>query len=190
MISTPLRFTVVTGPAKEPVTLDTAKTHMRIDGADSDEKVANLIVAAREWVEQYTRRALMTQTLRITRDDLTSEMFLPRPPLQSVTSITYVDEDGATQTATGTLYDTDTDAEPGRVLLAYEQEWPDVRAHPNAVAVTYVAGYGSNRAEVPYAVREALLLHAEAHYDRDPREFDNLMRAAKALLAPHRAILL
>ena len=190
MISAPLRLSVVTAPAVEPVTLETAKTHLRIDGTDDDAKVSSVIVSARQWVEQYLRRALISQSLKLTRDIWAEEMFLPRPPLRSVTSITYVDGDGVSQTASASIYDVDTASDPGRVLLGYEQEWPDIRAHQNAIAITYMAGYGTARADVPESIREAILLHAEAHYYRDPAEFDVLIMAARSLLAPYRAILL
>lgn len=64
------RFTLerVSGPEIEPVTLDEMKRHLRAYDSVSEEDadIEALITAAREWVEDYTGRALVDQTWRLT----------------------------------------------------------------------------------------------------------------------------
>jgi hypothetical protein len=60
-------FERVTEPSIEPVTLAEMKRHLRafMSVTDDDDDITNLIVAAREWVEDYTGRALIDQTWRL-----------------------------------------------------------------------------------------------------------------------------
>ncbi|MCP5088318.1 MAG: hypothetical protein GY952_16120, partial [Rhodobacteraceae bacterium] len=51
-------------PAVEPVTLSEAKTHLRVDGADEDALIGELILAARQYQEQVTGVFPITQTWR------------------------------------------------------------------------------------------------------------------------------
>lgn len=55
---------LITAPVLEPISLEQLKLHLRIelDVLDEDEYLEGLIIAAREHVEDVTRRAIMTQT--------------------------------------------------------------------------------------------------------------------------------
>jgi len=63
-----MSLTIVTPPAEEPVTLTEAKNHLRVDLSDDDSLISALIVAAREHAEAITRRAFITQTLKLSLD--------------------------------------------------------------------------------------------------------------------------
>lgn len=161
---------VITAPTIEPLSLAEARQHLLVEGTDQDALIGDLIKVARERVETDTRRALLTQTLRMTLDrfpggGVTGEAILvPRPPLQSVTSIQYVDTAGATQTLSASLYLVDTYSEPGRIVPAYNQIWPSTRDVPNAVTVTFVAGWTST-AVMPAAARQLCRIWAAHYYE-------------------------
>ena len=110
-----------------------------------------------------TRRSLVNTTFTLKLDAYPTEIRPPRSPLSSVTSITYVDTDGNTQTEASSVYNVDTDTEPGRVSLAVNQSWSDTREQNNAVVVTFVAGYGAAASNVPAALREVVKM-LTAHY--------------------------
>lgn len=71
---------------------------------------------------------------------------IPVPPLQSVTSLTYVDTNGVTQTLDPSLYIVDSNSETGRITPAFSTPWPYTRSVINAVNITFVAGYAYNPA--------------------------------------------
>lgn len=181
-------------PATEPVSLVEAKLHLRVDATDEDTLITALITAARQLVEEETWRALVTQTWDYVADDwpMGDILALPRPPLQSVTSITYVDEDGVTQTIAAADYIVDT--YQNRVVLAEGAEWPSDDLYPtSAVRVRYVAGYGAASA-VPGPIKSAMLLLIGHLYENREAVASGagvasaeLPLGVRALLAPYRA---
>lgn len=148
----------ITAPAVEPLTIAEAKLHCRVDGSDEDALITALIVAAREQAEHETGRALVTQTWELVHDEFPEAFVLRRAPIQSVTSIKYLDDaTGAEQTLDPADYLLDKDSEPGYVVPAYGKAWPATWPVPNAVRVRYVCGYGL-AAAVPVAIKQWMLL--------------------------------
>ena len=151
---------LITAPATEPVSASEAKSHLRVDTTADDTLIGTLITAARQHVENHLRRALITQTWELVMDAFPAGdvIRLPRPPLVSVTSIKYTDEDGNESTFSSAAYVVDTDSTKGRVVLKSGETWPsDTLAAANGVRVRYVAGYGEASA-VPRPIRQAILL--------------------------------
>lgn len=162
---------VVTPPAIEPVTLAEFCVHERITepGPEGD-LIEGYIAAARETVEEYLQRVLITTTKKIVLDDWPEGEILDLhdDPIQSVSSIVYKLEDGTTETLDATEYDVDTGL--GRVLLATDASWPTDSLREGAcITVTYVAGYGATAASVPRRYRLAIhLLAAHWFTNREP----------------------
>ena len=105
----PWSLTETVAPVAEPVTTAEAKLYMRVDHADEDAKIDTMVSAARQYIERVTRRALVNTTFELKLDAFPTEIRPPRSPLSSVSSITYVDTDGATQPLSASVYSVDTD---------------------------------------------------------------------------------
>lgn len=152
--------------ATEPVTLVEAKAHLRVTGIDDDTLIGTLITTARQFVENFTNRALITQTWEWRLDRFYPwTLIVPMAPLASVTSIQYVDGNGDTQTLALTEYTVDAKSDPARITPAYGKSWPATRYHINAVTITFTAGYGTASA-VPSPIKQALLLVLAEMYER------------------------
>lgn len=189
---------MVEAPAAEPVTLDEARLHLRVDDdmTADDSLISGLIRAAREHAEQVLGRALMTQTLELGLDDWPcgDAITLPMPPVQSVESITYTDAAGLQHTVDPASYVVDTASEPARVALRWGYTWPADILQPRsaAIRVQYVAGYAA-ATDVPQAIRAAILLHVGLLYENREaavvgQTATELPLAYRALLAPHRVV--
>lgn len=154
-----MNWQITTQPQTEPISLAEAKLHLRVDHDDEDSLIESLIRAARKWCEDYQNRLYITQTVTAKIDSFPKcyIMELPRPPLQSVDSITYTDTTGQEQALTD--YIVDTSAEPARITPLYSEVWPNTQAVINAVTVEYVAGYGDAE-DVPDVIKQAILLLA------------------------------
>ena len=153
-----MNYTVSTPPGSEPLSLTEVKAHCRVDDANSDTLLTSLITAARIHAEKYLRRALITQTIDARYDYFMESMQIPRPTLQGVTYIKYIDTDGVEQTLSDTLYKVDIYSVPARIVPAYGEGWPSARSEINAITIRLIAGYGS-ASDVPGAIKQAMLLH-------------------------------
>jgi uncharacterized phiE125 gp8 family phage protein len=152
-----MRLSLVSGPTSEPLTLSEVKAHCRVDVTDHDGLLAGYILAAREWVEGYTWRKFVTQTWDCNADRFGWCLELPTGPLQSVTSISYVDTAGSVQTVPASDYLVDTKSQVPRITPAYGKVWPVPRFQMNAVTVRAVFGY-STANPMPEPLRQAMLL--------------------------------
>lgn len=188
-----MNIVLVTGPAVEPISLSDAKKQCKADDfTDDDVLINSLIVAARQWAEGETHRALLQQTWRLTLDEFPADgdvIELPVPPLMAVTSITYVDANGDTQTLATSEYTVDVDAFVGRVFLKYGKVWPVTRDERNAVTITFKSGYGTTAGTVPQAIRSAILLRIADLYENREGAFVGTIHTdnptAMTLLAPY-----
>lgn len=148
-------------PTQTPVSLEEVKARLKIDHNDEDSLLAQYLESATDYAQEYQWSQLCTATF-VERFDRFPRVFrLQRNPIQSVTSVTYVDTAGTTQTLTAnTDYTVDIYSKPGRIVPAYSKSWPTSRGHINDVTVTYVAGYGTPN-DVPDNVKTALLLKTD-----------------------------
>lgn len=162
-----MSLTLVTAPIAEPVTLDEAKDHLRVDDANEDAYIASLIPVARDYVEAVTGLAFVSQQWLYTADNFPYSGYWPygygsygafayatsgynsyddtiklyRAPLISVQSITYIDPTGNTQTLASNQYTVLTASTIGEIALNYGCYWPFTRPVRNAVQVSFTAGY-------------------------------------------------
>lgn len=156
----------VTAPATEPVTAAEFKLWSRIDTSADDTLIASLITAARRWCEDYCDRAFINTTFDLALDSFRQPIRLPRAPLSSVTSISYVDTAGSTQVLSSSVYRVDSISEPARITLAYAQSWPSIQQVTNAVTIRFVAGYGSAASDVPEGIKTAIKEVAASLYEQ------------------------
>ena len=152
---------IATDPALEPVTLADLKEYLRITTNEQDTTLNALGKAARQQAEVFLRKVLITQTWTWTLDDFPpTPIWVPWPPLQSVTSITYQDVDDDTQTLAASNYVVSTGDTPGRITLSSTGSFPSTFGEADDVTITFVAGYGASPSDVPQPIRLAIQLMA------------------------------
>jgi uncharacterized phiE125 gp8 family phage protein len=188
-----MSLNLVTAPTVEPVTLSEAKTDLRVTADDEDSLITSMIQAARGMAETITHRALTTQTWDWKLDGFPNRWLeVPLAPLVSVSSISYIDIAGATQTWSAAEYivvDAGAMTAPGRIVPAYGKSWPNPRGLPNDITVRFVAGYGG-ASSVPAEIRWALLLIVGELYARRESALVgativNVPYSAEMLLSPY-----
>jgi uncharacterized phiE125 gp8 family phage protein len=148
---------IVQGPAIQPVTLHEVRRHCRIDGNEEDDVLTRQIPRAVGLAEGDLGRALITQTIDVTFPGFSNRLYIPRPPLQSVTSVTYTDTAGDAQVLDSSIYRVLTNVEPGEVRLEYGQTWPDTYEVEHEVTIRCVVGYGALASDVPEAIKAGIL---------------------------------
>ncbi len=179
-------LSVTSAAALEPVDANDVKANSVISIDDDDLWIARRITAARQLCETFIKRCFVDTTFRLTLDRFPTVFYVPRPPLISVTSIKYLDNDGTQQTWATNQYTVDTYTEPGRIGLAWNVSLPTYRMIQNSIEVIYHAGYGTTAASVPQSVRDAIVLTVSQWYenrgDEGDKELGRLPSAAKSLL--------
>lgn len=152
-----MNLRLITAPTFEPVSVETAKAFLRVDSTADDALITSLLKAAREKGEELSRRAFITQTWEMTLDEWPDEleMDLLRPPLQSVTSVKYIDLDDIEHTVDSSTYYAVTSSEPGELVFK-SLESTSLRRE-GAITVRFVAGYGASDTNVPERIKSAIL---------------------------------
>ena len=153
-----METTLKTAPVAEPISLDEAKRHVRIDidETDHDDYLQDLITVAREQVEMITWRRLGSQTWYAYLDDWPSADYIELPfgSLISVTAIKYTDVDGDESTWSSAEYIVDTNYQKGRVTLADGYTWPSENLYPsNPIEIEFVCGVVTIPAQVKHAMK-------------------------------------
>jgi uncharacterized phiE125 gp8 family phage protein len=166
-----MALSLSSAPATEPVTLAEVKAHLRVDHTADNDYIEDFIIpAARRLAETMTHRAFITQTwiLRLQGFGL-APIYLPRPPLVSITSVAYTDTAGDSGTfssgATGYLLEQPSgeQAQHASIRPAYSVSYPSTRDIVDSVVITYVAGYGAASA-VPKGIKQAVFMLTEDLY--------------------------
>lgn len=182
-----MTLVLVTPPAVEPVDAIECCYRLRIEADAAEEAdVAAMIQSARQEIDGamgWLGRALLTQTWDLQLDAFAcSAIEVPLPPLQSVTSVKYLDQDGAEQTLSPSVYRVVSGGDrPSSIELAYGQTWPATRSVSAAVTVRFVAGWTAPSL-VPAPIRTWIMARVGGLYAQ--RE-DLVLTGQQVTIAPN-----
>jgi uncharacterized phiE125 gp8 family phage protein len=185
-------YQLVTAPIDEPVSYDEASQHLRVDSTDDKDYILGLIGVAREYADSITGRSSALSTWKAsaaTWDDLfgierdsfdfvrfqsgpVNAIKLFRTPLVSVSSVKYYAPDaGSMTTMSANDYRVITSTEPGQVQIT--GSLPAVEDRPDAIQITFVAGYSLPR-QSPQGLRHAIkMIVANLYENRQPVAFSS-----------------
>jgi uncharacterized phiE125 gp8 family phage protein len=162
---------LITDASAPLVTAAEIKRHVRaVDFADDDDYLTSLVAIAANHIDgpepAWLGRSLAERQWQLILDGFPSDrcarIMLPLPPLKSVDAFEYVDINGVTQTITDFReFGVNSVNGAGFVLPAYSATWPDTRLQPEAVKITFTAGYTG----VPPAAKHAIMLLVAQWYE-------------------------
>ena len=160
-------YVVTTEPSVEPVTFADMQAQIRLNDIAEQSIIEGWITAARKYGEDIRcQRSFITQSWTLRYDRFPREILLPMGPVQSVTSLSYLDGAGDAQTWDSENYQVDTNSDHARVKPVEGIWWPVTQASTyNAVTVVYKAGYGDAASDVPQGIKDAIRLIV-AHLDK------------------------
>jgi uncharacterized phiE125 gp8 family phage protein len=182
---------LLSGPALEPITLAEAKQFVRVEHDDDDDIIAALIAGSRIHIETRTRRALITQSWRLTRDVWPGCGWLAvlPVPLRTLDAARVYRLDGSTQPIDVARFSVDKIAAPARLaftrgaLLAPERQ-------VSGIEIDVTCGYGDAAEDVPEPLRQAIRLLVAHWYENRGliavgHEIGVLPQTVSALIAPY-----
>ena len=162
-----MRYTRTITASWEPVTLDEARSQCRLVATDvshpDDTYLQTLIQAAREKVEHDTKRCIVASDFVGYLDDFPSDdiIVIQQSPVSAVSKVEYLSDENWTEVSDDD-YTVDTVSRPARIV--HDDSWPDPDDTPNAVKVTFSAGY-ADQASVPQMLKHMILLLVAHWYD-------------------------
>lgn len=171
---------LVTAPVGAVIPSNKAKLWLRVEVADDDELVDELVDAATLFVQQEIsgHRQFLTATYDLPMGDWwdywdvqlrpgEGRLRLPRPPLQSVVSLKYYDSGGVQQTLDPSVYLVRTPFRAaGTVERAPFQAWPAIQADRRwPITIRFTCGYGT-ASQVPGTIRTAIKMLIAHWYEK------------------------
>ena len=156
-------------PQSEPITVAEVKDHLRISNNNEDDLIRSLITSERKLLEENYSIRLLTQTWEYKLDAWPRGVDcieIPFYPVASISSITYIDSDGNSQTWSASEYDVDVDSRPPRIALDPDYSYPNLEtARIKPITITLIAGYGSDGSYVPDPILSALRMMVGHRYE-------------------------
>jgi uncharacterized phiE125 gp8 family phage protein len=157
-------------PSGELLSLAGAKAYLRIDTADEDALLADLIAAAVARFDGYSGvigRALLAQTWAQAFDRFPegAEFRLPVGKLIELVSVQYYDTAGDIQSFTGCF--AVEDAIGPLVVLQQGQSWPSTATRPDAVRATWRCGHATDDPALARIVQAIRMTVAYWHENRE-----------------------
>lgn len=199
----------ISEPLAEPLTLDDARAHLKLDAADSDDELLRACIrTARTACEAFTGRALIHRNYSLFLDTWPQsrldmawsvindggpvsyplELDLPRPPLAQVIKINLYDESDTASLFPASSYSVDTAADPGRIILRDGAAIPAPGRRFNGIEIQFTAGYGAHPASLPAPLVAGMRLLTAALFENRGDDGTRTLTdcGAAALFAPFR----
>lgn len=177
---------IITAPSAV-LTLEQLRRHCKIDPPDSandvDTDLSAALAAAHAHAQHYAGISIGSQTLELALDVFPDGAIqLPQGPVTAVSSVTYVDSAGDTQTLASSAYSLDDYSTPQWLLPAVDTVWPDTYEAANAVKVRYVAGAATLDAAVAQSLRLLTGLYFDNRNAADKGQLVEIPFGVRALL--------
>lgn len=167
-----MKIARTTSPAVDFITSTEVEDQLSISTGYDSAKVARVISAAQDYVETYTDRAMINQTWTMKLDKFPEVIYIPKGIVQSITSVTYTDSEGDSQTlVAGTDYYLSNTGDLARLVPVTSWPTPDT-VRKEVVSVVWVGGYGAAATDVAGWAKEAALAYAVFLYELKPEFMD------------------
>jgi uncharacterized phiE125 gp8 family phage protein len=143
----------ITPPVGELISIESARSYLRVDGAGMDDELDMIRAAAVDDVEQLTGLRLLDQTVEVIADRFADLATLRVGPVRTVTEIAYRDSAGDDQVVAAEDYELFGAPLEQGIRLAGEASWPTAEA--GSIVLTLEVGYGPAADDVPAPLRYA-----------------------------------
>ena len=185
---------LLAGPSVEPITLGDAKQFLRVQHDDDDDIITALIAGSRIHVETQTRRALITQSWRLTRDvwPKTGCLALLPVPVHTLDAARVYRSDGTALALDVAGFVLDASGAPARLSFAHGVP-PAPERSVSGIELDLTCGYGDEPEDVPEPLRHAIRLLVAHWYENRGivaagGEAAVLPQGVPALIAPYRVL--
>lgn len=163
---------LVQKPSAAAVSLEVAKSHLRVTFDDDNTIISSFVDAAADAAQKFMGRAIKPQVWDFVTDEFPDDedfIEIPLPPLIEVIGIYYKDAVGVEQTLDSAEYFVDSITEPGRIYIKDNYSWPTTSENEGSVRVRFRCGYNDTDSPqdstVPASITSAILLYLGSIYE-------------------------
>ena len=183
--------TISAESAELPVSLEAVRMQLRMDDLRHDDEYLIIQIKAQcALIEKQYQAALLTKTVVEHHsqfpDYTTDTLFVAGiGPVNSITSIQYYDDSNTLQTLSSSQYNFSVSSGGANITLKPDYYWPRLLAvRPDAVIITYSAGYGSGPSSLPPNVTAGILARIARAYTNREDSREEGMSMSDVLLGP------
>lgn len=192
-----MSYKIITDVVTEPVTLEQARQHCRINAYGSplshpdDDYLQLAISSSRNFIEEYLQRSLAEKTIEMALDSFPeNEIALELSPIKTILSVKYIDTSSVEQTLSSAIYALDDYSMPNWLLLTNNSEWPQTLDSANNIKIRMT----TSDAEIPKSIYAAILLMVGHLYENRQEDvlgntrisFNSLPMGVKNLIQSYR----
>jgi len=160
------RLNLLTKASQLPISLATAKSHLRVDHSDDDAYITALIWASMRSVEDYTKIALSDAQYSQHISEFPSDYIeLLIGGVNSITGISYIDVNDQTITINQNDYYKDYSYNPARIYWKSSFSAPTLSKNERVIKIIFRAGNDISHDPLPYTIQQSLLLIIGHYYE-------------------------
>lgn len=162
---------ITSEPAVEPLTVAEFHTWIGLSTSFTDDDAAiipNVIKSARQTVESYLNRALITQTITVWYSSFREKIYLPLSPVISVTTVTTKRLDQSVTLVENSDYFVQGNKDKWIFITNPLDVTPGTSPRDNLngfeLEVVYIGGYGAASTDIPQGIIDSVAMIASANY--------------------------
>ncbi|WP_417848374.1 head-tail connector protein [Thalassoglobus sp.] len=146
-------LTITTPAATLPISVADLKTHMRITHSADDDYITDLAWMAYAWIEREADITISETSYSLVLSQFDPVVIIPKPPVQSLDSLTYYDTDNQSQSlSVGTDFYLVNSTKQAAMLTPVER-WPSVFDRPDAINIEFTCESDPVPHQVPHLMR-------------------------------------
>lgn len=160
----------ITGPTFSVVTPQRVRRNSRIPDSDEDDWITDAIESATEYIEEYLECRIAEATYELTLDRFpqrNESIPIPVWPVGEVMSIEYIDPNNVAQVVAVEKIVQPKGTRRYRLRLKDNECWPSTRCTPDAVTITFKAGWATAKDVPKTLTRAALMLISHWYENRE-----------------------
>jgi uncharacterized phiE125 gp8 family phage protein len=159
-----MKTEIKTISTQEPVNLDEAKNHLRIDHDEDNDYIRDLVRTARERAEQFCNRSFIQKKLALYLFEWAESVPLKPEPVASIVSVEYKNTSDV-----WTVYSNYSAEKDNHVqLLTKPANMIEEKGYNAIIRITFNVGYVDTvdrLLRVPQSVKQAILMMVRTMYD-------------------------
>lgn len=185
-------FSLTVEPTERALSLEDAKTHLKVEHNDEDDYITLLIEAAQEVAEKYLQLKLVDcvgvqkiSSFFISDTDYDFSIPLLINPVSEVISIKYLDESREEKVLSTDIYGVDLTSIIPCIYLKNNKTWPNTLKERNSISIELRVGY-DDCTKVPKSIKAAMILMIANWYTKREDSVKRLPMQSEWLLNHYR----